>query len=519
MIKEITKFLGGLRRKRDTSPTGEKLPPTPKGIPEEKGSAGLNMFGGLERKNEDHPVEVSGLSGATKFFRQMTKDPTIGGSLQMYTSICQMAQWHAESATDDKKPGWSDEEADKSKIFLEECIKDMQGSMNDIVSQVLDMLVHGFHITVPQFKFRQGPDQEDPRRRSRYNDNKIGWNYWKSIDPYSVYRWDTPRGEGYSLLKGIQQQTISGFSGYIERDRMLLFRTTAKNDSPSGESVLVSAVEPWEEKKRSANIELTGLERNLEGIPVFDVPAAYLSEHATEEQKAIVQYIKKAGTSLKYNNQTYMLRPSDRDDNGHRLIDLELLSTSGTTRPEAARAIVEAKERLIAEAVLSQFLKLGSSSGSYALSSDMTDLFVLVLKTYVDHIKEVINSEAIPYLFKLNKMDMRYLPRMEYSGLEKDNVSEWMNSLSQVANANLIVPSKEIQDEILERLDLPKEEAGKKWDEIEKIRDDLAEKFSQAEEGAQAVKGAGSGKNNDANGSVSPKEGSPVQSIIKKLTK
>ncbi len=144
----------------------------------------------------------------------------------------------------------------------------------------------------------------------------------------------------------------------------------------------------------------------------------------------------------------------------------------------------------------------------------MSDLFVLALKNYVDHIRDVMNDEAVYQLWRLNKMDMRYMPRLEFSGLEKDNISEWLNALSQVANANLITPSKEIQEEILDRLDLPTEEAGKQWDKVEEIRDDLIAVATQAQESSTAVAGAGNGSSSKTNGSVSPKAKSQVSSIV-----
>ncbi len=347
MIQFIKKTLG-LGSKETT---GVDLPSTPKGLPSELGSAGLNMQDGVEHKPEDHPIQIRNSKQAARYYRNMCLDPTINGTLQMYTGICQMAKWHAETAIDDGKPDWNEEEALEAHRFLESCIKDMQGSMQDLISQFIDMLVHGFQVSVPQFKFRHGVDQEDPKRRSKYSDGKIGWHYFKAIDPYSVDKWDTPKGEGYSNLKGIYQQTISGAKSYIPRDRALIFRTTAKNDSPTGESILVGAVQPWLERQRSSNLELVGMERNLAGIPILDVPAAYLSEDATPDQKKVVAYLKKAGAAFKKNGQTFMLRPSDRDDNGNRLIDIELLSPNGSGGGDGARSVVEAKERLMAEAL------------------------------------------------------------------------------------------------------------------------------------------------------------------------
>jgi len=133
--------------------------------------------------------------------------------------------------------------------------------------------------------------------------------------------------------------------------------------------------------------------------------------------------------------------------------------------------------------------------------------------------RDVLNESAVTMLWQVNKMDMKYMPRFEFSGLEKDAVAEFLNALSQVANANLIVPSKEIQKEILERLDLPYEEAGKNWDDVEELRDQLAQAAVAAENTAQAVSGAGSGKDTNSNkskptGGVKKEAGSPVDNII-----
>ena len=265
MIKRIiNKYFNDKSRTREKSnDTGGKYPKTPKGLPADKASAGLNMQSGFEVKNEDHPNQVRNTQAAVRYFRRMTQDPTINGSLQMYNAICKMAKWHSEAAAETGDGEWDEEEAHRHLELLDSFVCDMQGSLQDLMSQQLDMLVNGFHVSVPQFKFRQGPDQKDPKRRSKYNDGLIGWQFFKAIDPYSVDKWDTPKGEGYSNLKGIYQQTISGFKDYIPRERALIYRTTAKNDSPSGESILLGAIEPWLEKVRAANIELVGLERNL----------------------------------------------------------------------------------------------------------------------------------------------------------------------------------------------------------------------------------------------------------------
>jgi len=126
--------------------------------------------------------------------------------------------------------------------------------------------------------------------------------------------------------------------------------------------------------------------------------------------------------------------------------------------------------------MLSQFLKLGSSSGSFALSDDMSNTFIMALKGYVDHIKEVFNREAVCELFRLNKTmfpDTKYVPHMEYSGLEKESVGDFVEALIKAVEKGVVQPTKEIQKEVLDRMDLPSFEAGVAFDKNTAITEKL----------------------------------------------
>jgi hypothetical protein len=450
----------------------------PQGLPNEWGSAGLNMYAGNELKFEDHPVKFRNIQARARLLREMSLDPTIAGTLQAYTNVCRVCSWDVQEAKSKDTDGdFDDEKAQEAARFLRSCVEDMSMSMSDLVSQAMDMLTHGFNITIPVYKFRMGPHSENPKLRSRFTDKKIGWQTFKAIDPFSVYKWSCPRGEGYSNLEGIHQQTISGFKEFIPRSKFLLFRTTAKNDSPSGESILLGAIRPYEKMQVAENIEMVGLERNVEGIPHITLPSSYMSKNATPEQKQVTQYLKSAGASLKFNHQSYIMTPSDTDEKGNLLVDIKLMTTSGTARTEAARNIVESQQRLVSESLLSQFLKLGDSTGSYALSGDQTDLFILVLRTFMETIRDILNNEAVVELFKHNDedFDMQYLPTLQFSGLEKDKTQALINALSQAALANLVVPSKEIQESILKRLGIPSGEAEREWDELSELQEKLQE--------------------------------------------
>ena len=261
-----------------------------------------------------------------------------------------------------------------------------------------------------------------------------------------------------------------------------MFRTTAKGDSPEGQSILYGAVDTWQTLQNVLDIEVVSLSRNLEGIPVARIPSKYLSANATPEEQALVQYITKVVRSLKFNEQTGLVLPSDLiDETSEKMVDVELLTAGGSSRIDACRSVALAKESLIAESVLAMFLKTGSGGGggSYALSSDLTDLFVLAMRKYLDSIAQVINKEAIIRLLEVNGMDTRYAPVVEYSGLDKENVAVVVDGIAKMIAAGAIVPSKTLQTDVMEKLDLNTEGADSSWDEFEKMQSELVEAQKQ----------------------------------------
>ena len=84
------------------------------------------------------------------------------------------------------------------------------------------------------------------------------------------------------------------------------------------------------------SIEAVGVERELAGIPVARVPAEYLSPEASDNQKAFMGELQTILRDVKFNDQGYIILPSDTYPDkdgaptGERLVDVQLMSSSGT---------------------------------------------------------------------------------------------------------------------------------------------------------------------------------------------
>jgi hypothetical protein len=165
----------------------------------------------------------------------------------------------------------------------------------------------------------------------------------------------------------------------IPIEKSLLFRTTAQKGNPEGRSLLRNAYRPWWYKRRIEEIEAIGIERDLAGLPVANVPPEYLSIHATAEQQSVLAAIQQIVTSIKRNEQEGVIFPSVYDENGHKTFDLTLMSSGGARQFDTDKVISRYDQR-IAMSVLSDFILLGHDNvGSFALGASRLQTIIRIV--------------------------------------------------------------------------------------------------------------------------------------------
>ena len=122
------------------------------------GYTGLKQFGG--RIAEEFLRKLQG-DKAAKVFREMSEnDSTVGAILFAIEMMLRNVEWRVEPASDDPMHV---EEAE----FVDECRADMSQSWENTIAEILSFLTYGWSSTEICYKRRDGPDQRDPRRRSK----------------------------------------------------------------------------------------------------------------------------------------------------------------------------------------------------------------------------------------------------------------------------------------------------------------------------------------------------------------
>jgi phage gp29-like protein len=361
-------------------------------------------------------------------------------------------EWRVDPYSDDSSDGDVKPEDKEAAAFIESCIHDMSDSWDATLSQILSMLVFGFSYHEIVYKIRKG-DSNDPKRRSKHNDGKIGWRKMPIRAQETLFRWEIDADGGIQAM--VQVDPSTGGIHTIPIDKALLFRTVTTKNNPEGRSILRNAYRPWFFKRRIEEIEAIGIERDLAGLPVAYLPPEYLSSSASAEQQAVLASIQSIVTSIKRNEQEGIVMPAMYDDAGHKMFDLQLLSSGGSRQFDTDKIINRYDQRM-SMSILSDFILLGSDRvGSYALGASKMDLWSMAVDSIAKNIAEVMNQYAIPRLMKLNGMDVSRAPYLTYGEVSHVDLTEISDFVTKLAQAGVLMPDPKLEDYLRELAGLP----------------------------------------------------------------
>ena len=399
----------------------------------EVGRSGLN-YSGNEVTEELHP-NLTGRKALETWRAMKDNDPLVGAILFAIDMLVRQVEWRV-----DKKDA-----KDADAQFLEECMDDMSMSWGDFISEVLSMLPFGFAFHEIVYKQRQGYQPEDSEiPSSRFSDGKVGWRKLPLRAQDTLDHWQFDDNGG---LKAFVQRSAPDYVEVpIPMQKGLLFRTSVYKNNPEGRSLLRTAYASWFYKKRLQQIEGTGIERDMAGFPVFWLPAQYLSDNATAEEKAVLQAFNDLGKNIRRDKSEFLIMPLAYDENGNKAFDFELTASAGQ-RTFDIGGTIERYNKEIAMSVLADFILLGHENvGSFALSSDKTDLFAVALGTILDSIADVLNRYAVPRLFELNGLPTENLPEIAHEDIESPNLTDLGTYLGALVNAGVpLFPDEELE--------------------------------------------------------------------------
>jgi hypothetical protein len=419
---------------------------------------------------EEHLVELRGLKGAQIFRKMADNDPVCSSIIYAIESLLRGVEWSVTPNPDGSKV-----KAEAAAEFVRSVLfEDMESPFGDVISEALSMLVYGFALSEIVLKRRKGPNADD-RLWSLYDDGYIGIAALAPRGQETIWRWLYSE-EG--RLLGVEQMLPTGQTTKMPMSRLLHFKTGSRLGNPESRSILRGAYVTW--VRRNTIEEAMGrVAVRSSGIVDVRVPAAMLAPDADDNLKASLAVYKSIADRLAADRQGAVIFPSDRDEHGNPLYDMQY-NLPDTRRPMDMQAIIEGYNRLIAMTVLGDFLFLGATSvGSRALADPKIEMFTRAMEALLQNIAEQLNRDLLPKLWAWNGFDTAVLPRMTPGPLERRDLAQFASFATSMVGAGMqLFPDPVTENMVRQMIGLPAltEEsggggAGKERDDTEDTTD------------------------------------------------
>lgn len=387
---------------------------------------------------EEFLRELQGRKGIEVYKEMSENDDIIGAILFATEMLMRQSKWSIQEA------GTEQADLDAAE-FVRTCMDDMEETWSDFISEVLSFLTYGWSYHEIVYKRRMGRSK-NPETNSKYTDGLIGWRKLPIRSQDTLWEWKYDEKD--NLIGLVQCAPPLYEQVFIPIAKALHFKTKSRKGNPEGRSVLRNCYRNWYFKRRIQEIEGIGIERDLAGLPVLEAPEGvdiWSDEYAAELAKAerIVRSV----------------RRDEREGivlgNGWKFS----LTSTGGRRQFDTNQIIERYDTRMAMTVLADFVLLGHQAvGSFALSSDKTELFGVALGAFLDLICEVFNNQAIPRLIDINGEHFAGItdyPILTHGDIETQDLGQLGEFVSKMVGIGAITPDESMEDYLRLAADLP----------------------------------------------------------------
>ena len=392
---------------------------------------------------EEFLSELQGRRGIEVYKEMAENDDVIGAILFATEMLMRQCKWSIQNA------GNTQEDLAAAEV-VRSCMNDMEETWSDFISEVLSFLTYGWSYHEIVYKRRMGNTQ-NPETRSKHSDGLIGWRKLPIRSQDTLWEWKYDERD--NLIGLVQCAPPQYEQVFIPLEKALHFKTKSRKGNPEGRSILRNSYRNWYFKRRIQEIEGIGIERDLAGLPVLVAPEGvdiWSDEYREELAKA--------------ENIVRSVRRDEREgivlSNGWQFT----LTSTGGRRQFDTNQIIERYDTRMAMTVLADFVLLGHQAvGSFALSSDKTELFSVALGAFLDLICETFNNQAIPRLININGKCFAGItdyPILVHGDIETQDLAQLGEFVSKMVGIGAITPDENMEDYLRLAANLPERDTS-----------------------------------------------------------
>ena len=335
--------------------------------------------------------------------------------------------------------------------FVFECMHDMEHSWQRIPQESMTAVKFGHAPQEIIYKTREG-ENEDPSRRSKFSDGRIGWRRFSLRAQDSIYRWKM--ANEYDPVNGDPDVAIAfeqllnsggGSSAEVPLSKCFHFRIRDHLDNPEGQSLGRPCYPSWYALKNIEYFESVGIERDTAGLLVMEVPPTMVTVGASSTDTATLDALMDQLGQVHSGERAALAIPSE--DIGNQKSGFKFRVERGAgSRTIDTDVVIRRKRSDMLRAFLADFLVLGHDSvGSKSLVESRTDTFILALEMILDKFCGDFTAQAIVPLMRFNAVPREDWPTMTHGQIVGPTPEVVAAFISTMISCGVLTPGPEIE--------------------------------------------------------------------------
>jgi len=397
------------------APTPKKKAKKVKSVGLEVGDSGSEYLNGIV--SDEYNTKLRDIQGIRIYDEMRKSDGTVSAAVLAVSLPIRRANWFVQPASDDAQ------DVEIAEFVQKNLFDWMSITWNDVLRQSLLMMPFGVMVFEKVFETRvwDGKDYVTLRKLAPRL-------------PKSIQRWEMTNGEA-----GIEQRKQGGDLVSIPMEKLVVFVNDKEGDNWWGTSLLRPAYKHWFIKNNFYKIDAIAFERQGLGVPFAKLP-----QGATEADRNLAKSVLQ---NIRANHQAYVIIPHD--------YEIGFLDMNAKSVRDPSTSIMH-HNREIVKSILAQFLELGATdSGSRALSTDQTDLFLLSLEAAASGICDVFNKYLIEELVNLNFDGIEDYPKLAFNGITRADAEKLANAYASLVTSGGIKAGENDEQYFRELMGLP----------------------------------------------------------------
>lgn len=410
-----------------------------------EGSSGTQIYSGYF--SEEYLQKIADAEGIKAFDEMRRSDGQVAMLLRCVKNPIRSASFEVRPATEDEA-GY--EQADFIKHVFFDDIGYLDGSktktFSAFIHEALTMIEFGFSaFEVVHKMVRNHPIYGDYMGLA-----DLGFRHQRSILEWLL--------ADNGAIMGVRQFVDGDLSRdvIIPGQFLLTYAIDKEGDSYQGISMLRPCYGAWFRKNLYRKLQGIGIERAAKGIPVGTLGPEFQQRSDYETQLTAFQALI---DKLASHEKSGIVLPA-----GAGISQLKL-----THDAEKVQTAIDSENIEMTKSFLANFMELGlqGNSGSFALGTDLSDIFLSGIQYIADQICEAINKKIIPDLIRAKYGDQIKYPQLYATGINDKAGKELAEILKSLGEMKAIQVSTRLQRHLHKLYKLPDldEEIAAKDDE------------------------------------------------------